>query len=85
MHLYVLVELYYGDLVQLIYLSQWLEQNFLGYLKAWEKSVEERAGFTKDEKANMLLSPATRLGIFMTCKCTHCLVTDITFSTELSP
>ena len=46
---------------------QWLEQDFLGYLAAWESSVEERPGYTKTEKGRMLLSPATRLGIRMTC------------------
>ena len=46
---------------------QWLEQDFLGYLAEWESSVEKHAGFTKTEKSRMLLSPATRLGIRMTC------------------
>jgi len=30
--------------------------------------VKKRPGYTKTEKGSMLLSPATRLGIRMTCK-----------------
>ena len=48
---------------------QWLEQDFLKYLASWELSVEERPGYSKTEKGRMLLSPATRLGIRMTCTC----------------
>ena len=36
-------------------------------MATWESSVEERPGYTKTEKSRMLLSPATRLGIRMTC------------------
>ena len=46
---------------------QWSEKDFLGYMATWESSVEERPGYTKTEKSRMLLSPATRLGIRMTC------------------
>ena len=45
---------------------QWLRDEFLVYLDEWEKSVNDRPGFSKEEKNLMLLSPATRLGIRMT-------------------
>ncbi len=45
---------------------QWLRDVFLKYLDDWEKSVDERPGFTKEQKNLMLLSPATRLGLRMT-------------------
>lgn len=45
---------------------QWLRDEFLVYLDEWEKSVNDRPGFSKEEKNLMLLSPATRLGIKMT-------------------
>ena len=41
---------------------QWLKDDFLKYLEEWEKSVERRDGFTKEEKQRMLLSAETRLG-----------------------
>lgn len=47
---------------------QWLEEDFLGYLKEWEESVSARAGFTAKEKKNMLLSQETLLGIEVTGK-----------------
>ena len=47
---------------------QWLEEDFLGYLKEWEESVSVRAGFTAKEKKNMLLSQETLLGIAVTGK-----------------
>ena len=45
---------------------QWLEQVFLPYLEAWEKSVRSREGFTAAQKQRMLLSSETRLGLKMT-------------------
>ena len=45
---------------------QWLEEQFLGFLADWEKSVEDRKGFSKAERQKMLLSPETRLGLRMT-------------------
>ena len=47
---------------------QWLEEDFLGYLKEWEESVMARQGFTLKEKKNMLLSQETLLGIKITGK-----------------
>ena len=45
---------------------QWLETEFLGYLKKWEKAVEEREGYTAHEKKNMLLSSETVAGFKLT-------------------
>ena len=45
---------------------QWLEEDFLGYLKEWEESVMARQGFTPKEQKNMLLSQETLLGIKIT-------------------
>lgn len=48
---------------------QWLEEDFLGFLDQWEKSVEERPGeFTKTQRNKMLLSAETRMGLRITCK-----------------
>ena len=47
---------------------QWLEDDLLGYLDQWEISVKVRQGFNKKEKARMLLSLATMLGLRMTSK-----------------
>ena len=44
----------------------WLEDAFLGYLDAWENAVEKRDGFSKTEKALMLLSNETREGLRIT-------------------
>ena len=56
------------------FLLQWLEDDFLGYLDQWEKSVKVRQGFSKKEKARMLLSPATMLGLRMTSKAYLCFL-----------
>ena len=45
---------------------QWLEREFLGYIKEWEKSIEMREGYSKTEKNKMLLSDETRKGLKMT-------------------
>ena len=52
----------------------WLEDAFLEYLDVWENAVEKRDGFSKTEKALMLLSNEThdRLRItvqFICCCC----------------
>ena len=39
--------------------------------------MEEREGFSKTEKANMLLSPATRLGLRITNICKQCKPTVV--------
>ena len=41
---------------------------FLKYLDDWEKSVEQRNGFSKDEKKVMVISLATRVGLRITGK-----------------
>ena len=46
--------------------TQWLEEEFMGYLQDWEKSVRERRECTKSEQLMMLLSAETRLGIEIT-------------------
>ena len=46
--------------------QQWLENDFLGYLKEWKESVDGRPGFTKAEKAAMCLSQATIEGLHIT-------------------
>ena len=56
----------YGLDLPLTFLLQWLEQEFIPYLDEWEKSVEDREGFSNLAKKQMLLSPATLLGIRMT-------------------
>lgn len=42
---------------------QWLKQEFLPYMDAWEASVDALEGFTDVEKKRMLLSQETLLGI----------------------
>ena len=45
---------------------QWLEKEFLGYLKEWKASVASREGFTPTEKARMCLSRETLEGLHIT-------------------
>ena len=47
------------------WLIQWLEETFLGYLKEWKESVDERTGFDKKEKAKMMISRETIEGLKM--------------------
>ncbi|KAL5469038.1 hypothetical protein EMCRGX_G030227 [Ephydatia muelleri] len=42
---------------------KWLKEDFLGYLKAWKASVEQRIELTKTEQNLMLLSAETQLGL----------------------
>ena len=39
---------------------------FLKYLDDWEKAVQERPGFSAEEKNTMLISHETRLGLRIT-------------------
>ena len=39
---------------------------FLKYLDDWEKAVQERPGFSAEEKNSMLISHETRLGLRIT-------------------
>jgi len=50
--------------------SQWLKEELLPYLAEWDKSVAGRTGFSDKEKAMMVLTHETRLGIRITGKCT---------------
>ena len=45
---------------------QWLEKDFLGYLRDWDKCVSKQEGYTKDEKQRMTLSKETLKGLIMT-------------------
>ena len=51
-----------------VYCLQWLESDFLGYLKEWETSVKGREGFTGAQKATMMLSRETLEGLHITGK-----------------
>lgn len=56
-----------SSLIPFIYVySQWLEDEFLGFLDKWERSVEKRKGFTEAEKKKMMLSAETLLGLRFT-------------------
>lgn len=73
MHMYVVydikLEKQYCASFVFSYLSmQWLEKDFLGYLKEWEESVSKREGLTNKERNNMLLSQETCFGIEVTGK-----------------
>ena len=48
---------------------QWLEEDFLGYLKCWKKTVDEKEKahkMKKNDTNKMLLSLETRSGLLMT-------------------
>jgi len=42
---------------------QWLENDFLGYLKSWETSVKQCKGFSAKQKKMMLMPEETRQGV----------------------
>lgn len=46
--------------------TQWLECEFLGYLKEWENYTEVQNDLTKEEKNKMMLSHETRQGLKIT-------------------
>lgn len=51
---------------------QWLEEDFLGYLKCWKKTVDEKEKahkMKKNDANKMLLSLETRSGLLMTGIC----------------
>ena len=48
---------------------QWLQETFIPYLDGWEKSVQEREGFSNQAKIRMLLSQETSLGIRISGEC----------------
>ena len=45
---------------------QWLKEEFLPYLERWQKSAQEREGFSDAEVEKMQLSDETLLGLRMT-------------------
>ena len=45
---------------------QWLETEFLGYLREWDERVAKRQGFSKKQKAKLKLSLETITGLRMT-------------------
>jgi len=49
-----------------VHILQWLETDFLEYLEEWQKTVEQRKGFTASEKKTMLLSDETATGLKLT-------------------
>ncbi len=55
-------------MVIILYIIQWLEEEFIPYLDAWEKCVEAREGFTKNQIKLMMLSPETSKGLRITGK-----------------
>ena len=50
---------------------QWLKEDFLGYLDEWQRSVEQREGFTTAQKQMMCLSKETLTGLKMTGRFKH--------------
>ena len=50
----------------IIIIMQWLEGDFLQYLRVWEESVAAKQDVSKEDKNRMLLSKSTRDGIEMT-------------------
>lgn len=48
------------------YLMQWLEEDFVDYLKEWEDSVHSRQDVTDTEKTKMMLSWETIEGLQIT-------------------
>ena len=53
------------DLYTHIYM-QWLEDDVIGYLNEWMKSVKTRKGFTAGQKKLMMLPDSTVEGIRVT-------------------
>ena len=47
-------------------LFQWLQYDFLGYLRSWEMSVASRTDLTQSERNKMLLSRETIDGFKLT-------------------
>ena len=52
---------------------QWIHEEFLAYLDKWEKSVQERPGYTKTQKKRMMLSSETLLGLKITGTLQSCI------------
>ena len=61
----------------------WLEDAFLGYFHAWESTVKKRDGFSKSEKAIMLLSSETCEGFRITVHSLVAVVRELLQHPEL--
>lgn len=53
-------------------LLQWLESEFLEYLKEWEDSVSSRTDIEHQDKQKLMLSRETLEGLRITGKCYFC-------------
>ena len=49
-----------------MYVFQWLQYDFLGYLRSWEQSVATQMSLTQSERNRMLLSRETSDGLKLT-------------------
>ena len=78
-HVHFIIQNNNHHILSSLYPVQWLETDFLGYLKDWENSVKLRKGFTKAEKNNMLISAETLYGLQVTCKYLPSLLVYIFF------
>ena len=66
----MLIKLIVFESVQCIYfISQFLAEDFLGYIDAWRAGVMGREGFTKAEKNKMFLTQQTYDGLRTTGTC----------------
>ena len=68
----------------LVFLLQWLENDFLGYLKEWEDSVKADTGSSDGEKPKMLLSRQTIEGLVMSGMGTYIQVVNLLRRTDVA-
>ena len=61
-------------LLPYLHCMQWLKKNFLGYLDEWQRSVEQREGFTTAQKQMMCLSKETLTGLKITGRFKHACI-----------
>ena len=47
----------------MVFILQFLAEDFLGYIEAWRESVMAREGFSKSEKKKMFLTQQTYEGL----------------------
>ena len=48
------------------FVGQWLRDEFMGYMNKWKESVNNREGYTPQQKQQNLLSDLTQEGISIT-------------------
>ena len=48
------------------FVGQWLRDEFMGYMNNWKESVNNREGYTPQQKQQNLLSDLTQEGISIT-------------------